>query len=168
MATELYDLTVPVFLRGFANLSKILDKGEAFAAEHGIAPETLLSARLVDDMAPLTRQVQIASDTARGAAVRLGEVENVAMADEETTFAELQVRIAKTVDFLNAVPRAAIDGKESAHITLETPNRTFEFTGSDYVQTFALPNFYFHLTAAYAILRMKGVQIGKMDYLGGI
>lgn len=168
MATALYDLTVPVFIRNFENLSKILTKAEAFATEKGIDPNELLTARLYEDMAPLTRQIQIASDTAKGAAVRLGSLDNVPMADEETSFADLQARIAKTMDFLKAAPREAIDGKEAASVSLVTPNRTFEFTGIDYALNFVLPNFFFHVTTAYAILRMKGVPIGKMDYLGGI
>lgn len=168
MASALYDITIPAFVRGLTSLSGLLAKGEAFVAEHGIDPADLLNARLAADMAPLTRQVQIASDTAKGVAVRIGGIDPVAMPDEEASFAELSARIAKTVDLLQSVPREAIDGKEDAAVTLQTPSRSFTFNGASYVQTFALPNFYFHVTTAYAILRMKGVQIGKMDFLGGI
>ncbi|MDB5704709.1 MAG: hypothetical protein JWN66_1825 [Sphingomonas bacterium] len=167
MTTQLYDLTVPVFLRGFHAMSGFLAKGEAFAAEKGIDPAELLTARLFEDMAPLTGQVQRVSDGTRFCLVRLGGVENVPMPDEEASFADLQDRIAKTVAFLKSVPREAIDGKEEAKIELKLPNRTLEFTGSSYVLGFALPNFYFHVTTAYAILRHKGVPIGKMDFLGG-
>lgn len=168
MTTQLYDLTVPAFLRGFHAMSGFLAKGEAFATEKGIDPAELLTARLIEDMAPLTGQVQRASDAAKFVAVRLGGVENVPMADEEASFAELQERIAKTVAFLKAVPREAIDGKEGATVTITTPRTSFEFTGIDYATNFALPNFYFHVTTAYALLRHKGVPIGKMDFLGGI
>lgn len=168
MTTTLYDLTVPLFIRNLTNLSAILTKGEAFAAENGIDPAELIGARLFEDMAPLSSQVQRVSDGAKGAVVRLGGVDNVAMADDEVTFADLQARIARTVDFIKAVPRDAIDGKEDAVITLETPRRTFEFTGQAYVLTFVLPNLFFHVTTAYDILRHKGVPVGKMDYLGGI
>jgi len=167
MATQLYDLTVPVFLRGFHSMSAFLAKGEAFAAEKGLDPAELVNARLIEDMAPLTAQVQRASDSAKLAMVRIGGVENVAMPDEEASFADLQARIAKTVAFLQAVQRDAIDGKEDAPVEIKLPNRTLNFTGSTYVLGFVLPNFYFHVTTAYALLRQKGVPIGKMDYLGG-
>jgi len=168
MTTQLYDLTVPVFLRGFHAMSGFLAKGEAFAAEKGIDPAKLVNARLFEDMATLAGQVQRASDAAKFTAVRLGGVENIAMADEEASFADLQERIARTVAFLKAVPREAIDGKEDAAVTLNTPRASFEFTGIGYVTNFVLPNFYFHVTTAYGILRHKGVPIGKMDFLGGI
>lgn len=168
MATELYDLTVPAFLRGFTAMSGFLAKGEAFAEEKGIDPAELLNARLIEDMGPLTSQVQRASDAAKLTMVRIGGVENVAMPDEETSFADLQDRIAKTLAFLNTVPRDAIDGKEDAKVELKLPNRTLEFTGRSYALGFVLPNFYFHVTTAYALLRHKGVPIGKMDYLGGV
>ena len=168
MSTPLYDLTVPVFLRGFHAMSGFLAKGEAFAAEKGLDPAELLNARLIEDMAPLTAQVQRASDAAKFTMVRIGGVEGVAMPDEEASFADLQARIAKTVAFLNAVPREAIDGKEDAPVELKTPNRTLTFTGQSYVLGFVLPNFYFHVTTAYALLRAKGVPIGKMDFLGGV
>lgn len=164
--TSLYDLTVPAFRRGFASLSAILHTAESFAREHGIAEADMLDTRLIADMGPLTAQVQRASDTAKGAMVRLGGVPNVAMTDDETTFAELQQRIAATLAFLDGVPRDAIDGKETANVTLVSPSRSIDFRGSSYVLTFLLPNFYFHITTAYALLRMRGVPIGKMDYLG--
>jgi len=166
MATELYDITVPALLRGFASLSSILEKGRAFAEEKGLDPATLLESRLAPDMAPLTAQIQRCSDTAKGALVRLGGVETVAMPDTETSFDDLQARIAATVRFIEAVPRAAINGKEDAPVVLQTPGGEFPFTGRSYVQGFVLPNFYFHLTIAYALLRHAGVEIGKLDYLG--
>lgn len=167
MPTELYDLTVPALRRGLTMLAAILAKGEAHAKEHGIAEGDLLGTRLIEDMAPLTAQVQRVSDSAKSALVRLGGVESVAMPDEETSFADLQARIARTLEFVNAVPRDAIDGKEDAEIVLTFPNGEFRFTGRSFVTTFVLPNFYFHLTTAYALLRMRGVPVGKLDFLGG-
>ena len=166
MATELYDLTVPAFLRGFAAMSAFLTKGEAWAKENGVDPSRLLEARLFEDMAPLTAQIQRASDAAKLAVVRLGDVENVPMPDEETSFADLHARIAKTVAVLKSVPRDAIDGQEDKQVTLPTSNGGMDFTGQSYVLGFVLPNFYFHITTAYAILRAQGVPVGKLDYLG--
>jgi hypothetical protein len=168
MATELYDLTVPAFLRGFAAMAKFLDKGRAFADEQGMPHAELLEASLHPDMKPLTYQVQRCSDAAKFTVVRLGQIENVPMEDEEASFAELQDRIARTVAFLEAAPRVSIDGREDADIELKTPNRTMHFKGRDYALGFALPNFYFHMTTAYGILRMKGAPVGKMDFLGGV
>lgn len=168
MSTSLYDLTIPIFIRNLESLDAILSNGDAFASEKGIDPSELLEARLYEDMAPLISQIQRVSDSAKGTAVRLGGVENVVMADEEKTFADLHDRIAKTIAFLKTVPRDAIDGKEDAAVSLQTPRQTFDFTGLSFVQTFVLPNFYFHMTTAYGLLRMKGVPLGKLDYLGGI
>lgn len=166
MTTSLYDMTMPLFLRGFSSLSDILRTAEAFAAERAIDPAELTGARLYEDMAPLTGQVQRASDTAKGAFVRLGQVENLVLADEEQTFADLQARIAATVDFLKTVPREAVDGREDADVVLKVRTGEIPFKGLGYVQGFVIPNFYFHVTTAYAILRHNGVPIGKRDYLG--
>lgn len=163
---SLYDITIPAFLRGFANLSGIIDKARAFAAEQGMDEKELTEARLIADMAPFTAQIQRCSDTAKGTAVRIGQAADVAMPDEEVTFDDLQARIAKTVAFLKAVKRESFDGREDAEVVLKTPNREITFTGASFVSGFALPNFYFHMTTAYALLRMKGVPIGKLDYLG--
>lgn len=168
MTTSLYDLTIPVFTRALNNLSAILDKGRAFADAQGMDHAVLLEARLYADMAPLTAQVQRASDSAKGTAVRVGGVANVAMEDNETSFAQLQARIAATIAFLGTVPRAAMDGREEVAVELVTPMGTFPFTGQSYVLSFATPNFYFHITTAYALLRMHGVPVGKLDYLGGV
>ena len=168
MATELYDLTVPAFLRGLRVLSTLLDKGAAFAAEQGIDPATLTDARLIEDMRPLTAQVQLATDSAKGAVIRIGELESFPLPDTEETFADLQDRIARTIAFLESVPRDRIDGREEATVTLKTSRGEFASTGSSHVLTFSLPNFYFHLTTAYALLRQAGVPLGKLDYLGGL
>jgi uncharacterized protein len=166
MAIELYDLSVPAFRRGFASLSAILDKGRAHADAEGIAHADYLGARLYEDMHPLTAQVQRASDAAKFAVARLSGVESPAMADTEASFDALQDRIARTLTFLDSVRAETINGKEAAQIEVKTPARSLHFTGRDYLLGFALPNFYFHVTTAYAILRHLGVPIGKMDYLG--
>lgn len=166
MALSLYDASIPLFLRGFDTLSAILEKGRAFADETGIAHSDLLEARLIEDMAPLTAQIQRCSDTAKNTAVRVGQVASVAMPDTETSFDDLQARIAATVAFLKAVPAESFEGREDATVTLQTPKGDVPFVARDYVLGFVLPNFYFHLTTAYALLRAKGVPIGKLDYLG--
>jgi hypothetical protein len=168
MALSLYEASIPLFIRGFGSLSAILEKGRAFADESGMAHSKLLEARLIEDMAPLTAQVQRCSDSAKGAAVRVGQVANVAMPDTEASFGDLHARIAATVEFLQAVPATSFDGRDDATVTLQTPNGDIPFVARDYVLGFALPNFFFHLTTAYALLRMKGVPIGKLDYLGGV
>lgn len=168
MATELHTLTLPVLVRGLANLAAILEKGRTWADENNLPHETLLTARLIEDMGPLIMQIQRASDTAKGAAARLGQAEAPAMPDTETSFADLQERIAKTIAFLNSVPADALNGRDEATVTLTVPNKSWDFTGRDYALNFVLPNFYFHVTTAYAILRAKGVPIGKPDYLGAL
>lgn len=164
----LYDATIPAFIRGLENLSAILAKGQAFADEKGIDHAELLDARLIDDMAPLTRQVQMVTDTPKGVAVRVGQTEGEVWADDEVGFDQLQARLAKAIAFLKAVPAAGFEGREDAKVVLTTPSGDIPFTGSTYVFGFAIPNFYFHLTTAYAILRSKGVPIGKLDFLGAI
>ena len=166
MPLTLYEATIPVFIRTFGHFSKFLDKGRAFADEKGIPHSELLEARLYPDMGPLTAQVQRASDTTRFAAIRVAQVEPVAMADNETSFDELQDRIARTVDFLKAVPPQAIDGGEDIQVTIKAQQFTTEYKGKDYLLSFALPNFYFHVTTAYGILRHKGVPLGKLDFFG--
>jgi uncharacterized protein len=168
MSVSLYDASVPVFIRALGNLSAILEKGKAFADEKGIPHSELLEARLFEDMAPLVTQIQRASDTAKFLAVRVGQVENVAMEDKEASFDDLQARIAATIAFLEKVPANSMDGREDAEVVLTTPNGSLLFTGKTYVLGFAVPNFFFHMTTAYGLLRNKGVPVGKMDYLGPI
>lgn len=164
----LYDISIPAFVRGLTNMAAFLEKGRSHGEAHGWAESELTEARLFEDMAPLTAQVQRACDTAKFVGVRLGGVDNVPFADDEVSLADLQRRIAATIDFLNAVPRSGFEGKEQAEIIVKTPSRELKFTGFSYLSGFALPNFYFHVTAAYGILRMKGVPVGKADYLGGM
>ncbi len=168
MATDLHTLTAPVFVRALNNLDKILDKGRACAAEKGIDEQELLDGRLIADMGNLISQIQRASDAAKGAMVRLGGVENPVFEDNEASFDDLKARIAKTVDFVKSVPADAVNGKEDAEVVLKFPHGELKFDGRSYLLGFAQPNFYFHVTTAYDILRMKGVQIGKIDFLGGI
>lgn len=160
---DLYAMTVPVFIRAFNNLDHVLAK----AIDSGIAEEELVGARLIEDMLPLSKQVQIASDTARFAAKRVGQAEPTPMADEETTLAQLRERIAKTVAWLESVDHAGFAGREDAEIIMKFSKGEVAFTGQSYVTDFALPNFFFHVTMAYALLRMKGVALGKMDFLAG-
>jgi hypothetical protein len=157
---------VPLFLRGFANLSANLEKGRAFATANGIDPDELVEARLIADMLPLSGQVQRASDTAKACAARLTGIAAPGFPDEEKTIAELEARIAKTVDFLKGVPPEAFEGAEERPVTLKTRTSETHFVGRDYLFQHALPNFYFHTTTAYGILRMRGVPIGKPDFLG--
>ena len=162
MSISMYRASIPVFIRALGNLSAILKKGEAHAGS-----ASFIDARLAPDMLTLAGQVQRASDAAKAGAARLGGIDNPSFPDTEKTFAELQARIKKTVDFLHSVKPAQIDGSEQKKIEFKAGQRELKFTGVDYLFGFALPNFYFHVTTAYAILRHSGVQIGKMDYLGG-
>lgn len=164
---DLYDMTVPGFVRGLTSLRGFLEKGRAWAEAAGKPESALTEARLYPDMGPLTAQVQRASDTAKGLAVRVGGAANVPFPDEEVNFADLFARIDRTVAFLNGVDRGGFAGKEAAPVQLVTPNGALDFTGESYVQGFAVPNFWFHVTTAYAILRAEGVPVGKRDFLGG-
>jgi uncharacterized protein len=164
----LYDVTVPAFIRGLQNLSAMLEKSKAFATEHGKDLSELLDARLIDDMAPLTRQVQMVTDTAKFVAVRVGQVENEAWADDEASYEDVEARVSKAILFLQNVSAEGFDSREDAKVVLTTPSGDIPFTGSTYVFGFAIPNFYFHLSMAYALLRMKGVPVGKLDFLGPI
>lgn len=168
MALSLYDVSIPVLIRGLSNLSAIIDKASAHAESKKFDPVILAQARLYPDMHPLTRQVQIACDTAKGAAGRLAGIDIPKHEDNETTLAELKQRIGKTLDFLKTVKASQLEGAESRAIEIKTPNRTLTFTGLTYVNHFVLPNFYFHESIAYALLRHNGVEIGKMDFLGAM
>jgi hypothetical protein len=170
MAITLYDITVPVFLRGFDRLEGLLDKGQAFAEAEGIGEAALVGARLAPDMLTLAGQVQRASDTAKFTAVRIGGVANLPFADEERSFAELRKRIARTRTFLEAVPRAALDGKGEVELSAAVGRGAtpVTITGHDYALRFALPNFFFHVTTAYDILRHRGVPLSKRDYIGAL
>jgi uncharacterized protein len=168
MPLSMYQASVPTFLQMLNSLSAILDKAEAFAAERKIEPAVLLGWRLAPDMFPLTRQVQIATDHAKGCCARLAGVEVPKYTDDETTFVALKARIAKTVAFVQGFKPSDIDGSEERDITITAGTRELRFRGQQYLVNFALPNFYFHTTTAYAILRHCGLPIGKRDFIGAI
>jgi uncharacterized protein len=167
MTISMYQASVPVMARMFGSLSTILTKAEEDATARKIEPSVFLNARLAPDMHPLTRQIQIASDAAKGGIARLAGVDVPSFPDTETSFAELQARIKKTVDFVKSVTPAQIDGSEDKKITLKFPGQEVTFPGQVFLLNFTLPNFFFHVTMAYAILRHNGVALGKMDFLGG-
>jgi hypothetical protein len=168
MTASIYDFTIPAIKLGLTNLSALLDKAAAHAEARKVDGKVVADARLIIDMFPLKRQVQIACDTAKGAAARLAGVEIPKHDDVESTIPELKARIATTLAFVDGVRREQFAGAESREIVLKFPSSTLTFTGQSYVTTFVLPNFYFHVMAVYAILRSNGVEVGKNDYLGKI
>lgn len=167
MSLSMYTASIPVFLRMLGNLSAIIDKAAVHAETKKIDPTVLIRDRLAPDMLPFSFQIQTATDLAKSCAARLGGLEAPKFADTEATFPELKERIAKTVAFLQSVTPAQIDGTEERSITLTLRVGELKFKGQDYLLYFALPNFYFHVTTAYAILRHNGVELGKADFLGG-
>lgn len=166
MAISEFDLTVSALSRMLLNLDSIVSKAEAYAEEKKIDPEVLIQARLYPDMLPFVAHIRIATDTAKGAAARLSSTEMPSWADDEATFDDIHGRIRKALNYLAGFKPGQFEGSETKDIELKFPNRTFEFTGRDYVLGFVLPNFYFHVTTAYNILRHNGLAIGKMDFLG--
>jgi hypothetical protein len=168
MAFTIYDASVPVMSRALGNLGKILDKAMAQAKAEDRSLEDLIAARLAPDMHPFPFQIQSASDAAKGCGARLAGIEAPSMPDTETTFPELKQRIAKTIAFLDTIRPEQLAGAEDKEIVMKFPQGEMRFTGADYLRGFALPNFFFHVTTAYAILRHKGIAIGKMDFLGGV
>ena len=167
MSISLYDVSIPTYRRGLKNLASFLDKAETHAQTNGADPAAYGEARLAPDMHPLTRQIQIASDGAKGAAARLAGVTAPAMEDTETTFAELRERIARTIAFLDTIAKDQVDARDGATIELPLPSGKLTFVAPDFLTQFALPNFFFHVTTAYGILRSQGVPLGKMDFLAG-
>jgi hypothetical protein len=168
MAISMYQVSAPVFLKTLANLSAILDKGAAFAEAKKVDPSVLLNYRLAPDMLNLTRQVQIATDHAKRGVARLAGLEAPVYEDTEASFAELKARIDKTVAFVNTVKPAQMDGSETREITINAGGNSKTFTGQTYLLHNSLPNFFFHVTTAYDILRHCGVGIGKADFIGQI
>jgi len=164
----MYQASAPVFIRQLGAISKVLDNGEAFAREKGINPAELIDARLASDMYPLPAQIQIGTDVAKGTIARLAGLEIPSYPDTETSFADLQERIAKTITFIESVSAEQVDGSEQREIVLKIGEQNMSFQGQAYLLHFALPNFFFHMTTAYGILRHKGVAIGKRAFLGGI
>jgi hypothetical protein len=164
----MYQASVPPMVRTLRNLSAILKKGAAHAKAKDVDPSILVNARLAADMYPLSRQVQIACDVAKFGAARLAEAKAPRNPDNESTFPELLARVNKTLKFLRRMKRAQIDGAEDRTIVLKFPRGRLEFKGSTYLTGWVLPNFYFHVTTAYAILRHNGVDVGKRDFLGKV
>lgn len=162
----MFDRTIPTFIHALDALSAILKKAEAHCEAKKIDPSIMLSARLFPDMLPFTRQVQIACDHAKGCPARLAGVEVPKYEDNETTFTDLQTRIAKTAAFIGGLQAGQLHGDPARIITLKAGPRELSFPAERYVSDFALPNFYFHMATAYNILRHNGVEIGKGDFLG--
>ncbi|EAW12384.1 DUF1993 domain-containing protein [Aspergillus clavatus NRRL 1] len=165
MTSPVYSYTVPTLLKGLETLTLILQKAEQYAKENNIPLSDFVDARLCPDMRPLTFQIQTCSNTAKASVVRLTGVDNVSMDDNETTFEQLYARIDKTIDFVKGVDPKLFEGKDHVEFQTKLGPNELTFTGESYVNRFGLPNFFFHLNIAYAILRQKGVPIGKMDYL---
>ena len=166
MALSMYGCSVPALKQTLGSIAAILRKAADHAESRKIDPAVLINARLFPDMFALAKQVQIATDQAKGCAARLAGVDIPKFDDNETTFAELQARIEKTVAFLDSFKAQQIDGSEERDIVLQLHEIKLEFKGQDYLLKWVLPNFYFHATTAYNILRHNGVDIGKRDFLG--
>lgn len=166
MSQSMYQSSAPVFIHNLKNLSGILKTTASDAKTRGIDQSVLLSSRLAPDMYPLISQVQMVCDHAKGCCARLTGVENPAFADDETTIAELQDRIRRTMAFIRSLKAAQYVGSESRQIEMIIPIGKLEFDGDDYLNGWALPNFYFHYSAAYNILRHNGVNLGKAAFLG--
>ena len=166
MTISMYQASIPVFVRMLGNLRSILEKGAAYAEARKFEPAVLVNSRLFPDMLPLSRQIQIASDSAKGCAARLAGVESPKYEDNESTIPELLARIDKTVAYLKTFKPAQIDGTEDKDVTLQMRTGTRQFKGLPYLLHFVMPNFYFHVTTAYNLLRHNGVDIGKTDFIG--
>lgn len=166
MSLSMYRITVPAYVRGLRALSGYLEKASAYAHENHLDPVELVDARLAPDMLPLAGQIQRASDTSKNAIARLLGVEAPRMDDNETTFDELKARVDRTLAFIEGADRAGLDASGEREVTLAFGDYRRTFTGEDYVLEFALPNFYFHVAMTHAILRNKGLPIGKLDYFG--
>lgn len=165
MAFSMYQASVPVFVKYLGGMTRVLDKAAPMVEARKIDPAVLAGLRLYPDMLPFAKQIQIASDNAKGPVARLAGIDIPKYEDTETTIAEFKARIAKTVAFIESVKPAQLEGSEDRTIVLPIGQNKLEFKGADYLTTFALPNFFFHVTTAYNILRHIGVEIGKRDYM---
>mgnify|MGYP002623436748 CR=1 FL=1 len=163
----MHGITAPVFTARLKSLSNILAKAEQQAKQKGYDPAVLLNDRLAPDMFHLIRQVQIATDQAKGCMARLAGHAPETIEDAEATFAQLQARIAKVVSIVEGYKESDLEGAETRDITIKIPDSELKFKGLDYVNQWAMPNFYFHVTMAYAILRHNGIELGKRDFLVG-
>lgn len=164
---SMYRASVPVFVHMLNNLSNILDKAVAYADTRKIDHSVLLTARLAPDMMNFIKQVQIATDNAKGCAGRLAGIDIPKYEDNEASFTDLKARLTKTIAFLNTIKPEQVNGSEDKQIVLHLGPNTLEFSGLDYLLNFATANVYFHVTTAYAILRHNGLDIGKKDFMGG-
>ncbi|TAN29275.1 MAG: DUF1993 domain-containing protein [Castellaniella sp.] len=166
MAITMYEVSIPVFKRALHNLSNVLKQGQAHAQDKGAAPDGLLHQRLIFDMLPLIKQVQIACDTAARSAARMADTDPKAFPDSETTLKQAQDRIAGTIAYLDTFKPEQINSAESRDLTRPTRTGELHYKGLAYLTDYALPNFFFHCTTAYDILRVAGTPIGKKDFLG--
>jgi uncharacterized protein len=162
---SMHAISAPTFVRMLKNLSSFLSKAEQQAKVKGYEPSVLLNDRLAPDMFTLTRQVQIATDHAKGCMARLAGHQPEVLEDTETTFAQLQARITKVIGIVEGYNEGQLEGSETREVSVKIPNSELKFSGLDYVNTWAMPNFYFHVTMAYAILRHNGIELGKRDFL---
>jgi hypothetical protein len=167
MTLSMYQASVPVFVRALSNLAHVLKKGEAHAKAKGVTDEVLLGTRLIPDMLPLTKQVQIACDMAARGTARLAGVEPASFEDNETTLEQLYARIQRVIDYVQGFKAEQIDGSEGRDIQLKMRTGEMNFKGQDYLLTFILPNLYFHCTTTYVILREAGAELGKTDFVAG-
>ena len=168
MTISMYQASVPVFIRALTNTKAVLQKAAAHAQAKKIDESVLLNARLYPDMLPFTKQVQIASDFARGTSARLSGVEPPSFEDNEKSFAELIARVDRTIEYVRTLKAAAIDGSEAREIVRPVRGQPKTFTGINFLLQYALPNFWFHTTTGYAILRHCGIELGKGDFIGGL
>jgi hypothetical protein len=166
MSISMHSASVPIFVRMLGNIATWLDKAEAHAAAKKFEPSVYLSARLAPDMLPFTRQIQIASDSAKFGIARLAGIEAPKFEDNEASFADLRERIRKTIEFMQSVPAAQIDGTEEKDITVPRRAGPVIMKGEFYLKHFVMPNVFFHVTTTYALLRHNGVELGKADFLG--
>lgn len=166
MKISMHAMSVDVFAHTLGSLSAFLEKGQASARQRKFEPAVLLASRLAPDMLPLTRQVQLACDLAKNSVARLTGQEPPRFPDTESSFEELHARVARTIDYLKGVPPSALEGAETRDVKVPAGERTFEFKGLDFLERWAIPNVFFHVTTAYAILRHNGVELGKLDFLG--
>jgi uncharacterized protein len=168
MKITVQSVTTDLFANSLGSLSALLEKGLAHATARKFDPSVLLSARLAPDMFPLSRQVQLSCDLAKNSVARLAGLEPPRFEDNEKTIEELRTRIARTIDYLKGIPASAFEGAEDRDIKVPAgPDKFLDFKGLDFVQRWAIPNVFFHITTAYAILRHNGVEIGKRDFIGG-
>jgi len=166
MSISMYQASVPVFVRALTNLSEVLKKGAAHAKAKGVEPDNLLQQRLIFDMLPLIKQIQIACDTATRGSARLAGVEPQSFPDTETTLTQAQDRIAHAIEYIKSFKPGQIDGSEDRKVVMKTRGGDVEYVGLAYLTEYSLPNLFFHCTTAYDILRIAGTEIGKKDFLG--